>query len=286
MTPTDAVMPPVRQPNSAADAQLELPVARAKLAPTEKAAARAEIDAAIESPGVAIIMKIGYMRRRGDGVAFEGDMDMADALSLIVDVAQAQAAVPADRERILADARTKPGGLEGINAKVVSAICASMACVTSPEIQAAACGDDVLQIEGASEAQLAEWAKAAAGSGFVELLKKLLRHGARVDLYGQGGHTPIIAAAQNGQLAALRLCLAAPGGAAAAVEQDEVGITALALAAASGSTAEARSWGPDGAAADAAAWSGGGASEARSWGPGRAAAKAKEWRGAESRGEE
>ena len=45
--------------------------------------------------------------------------------------------------------------------------------------------------------------------------KKLLRHGARVDVFSKSGPNAIMWAAQNGQLAALRLCLAAPGGAAA-----------------------------------------------------------------------
>ena len=51
---------------------------------------------------------------------------------------------------------------------------------------------------------------------------------------------PVLAAAQNGQLAALRLVLAAPGGEAAAVAQDEDGDTALGMAALGGRTAEAR----------------------------------------------
>ncbi len=73
-------------------------------------------------------------------------------------------------------------------------------------MQAAACGDDVLQIEGASEAQLVEWAKAAAGSGFVERLQKLLRHGARVDLLSEKDTlNAVTAAAQDGQLGALRV---------------------------------------------------------------------------------
>ena len=47
----------------------------------------------------------------------------------------------------------------------------------------------------------------------LELLKKLLRHGARVNVLQRGGSTAILQAAANGQLATLRLMLATPGGA-------------------------------------------------------------------------
>ena len=55
------------------------------------------------------------------------------------------------------------------------------------------------------------------------------------------GQTALFAAAMNGQLEALRLLLAAPGGEAAVNQQDPAsGTTALAQAAAAGCTAEAR----------------------------------------------
>jgi hypothetical protein len=50
----------------------------------------------------------------------------------------------------------------------------------------------------------------------------------------------VMAAAQNGQLAALRLVLAAPGGKEAAVAPDDDGDTPLLMAALGGRTAEAR----------------------------------------------
>jgi ankyrin repeat protein len=112
--------------------------------------------------------------------------------------------------------------------------------MAAPELQAAACGDDALRIEGASREQLAEWAVAAAGGGFVRLLQRLLAQGAPVDVVTRGGATAVMAAAQNGQLAALRLVLAAPGGEAAVNQQAKNGETALGLAALCGRTAEAR----------------------------------------------
>ena len=66
--------------------------------------------AAIEA-GVTIVMKIGRLVERG----FEPDDGMAQAISKVVDVGQAEAAVEADQVRILGIARSKPGGLAGLN---------------------------------------------------------------------------------------------------------------------------------------------------------------------------
>ena len=71
------------------------------------------------------------------------------------------------------------------------------------------------------------------------LLSTVYAHGPRVDIFVHGMNA-VTAAAQNGQLAALRLCLAAPGGAAAVDMLSGGGSMALALAAANGCTAEAR----------------------------------------------
>ena len=156
----------------------------------------AEVMAAIEA-GVTIVMKIGRLVGR----RFEPDRGMAQAIAKVVDVGQAEAAVEADQVRILGIARSKPGGLPGLNAAVVRAIMAALACMDAPELQAAACGDDALRIEGASREQLAEWAVAAAGGGFVRLLERLLAQGAPVD-DATPGMSAVMAAAQNGQLAA------------------------------------------------------------------------------------
>ena len=124
-----------------------------------------------------------------------------------------------------------PDGFEGINVVVRSFVRASRVCMGAPEVQAAACGDDSLDMERASKQQLAEWAKAAAGGGYVGLLRRLLAHGAPVDV-DVGNTTAVTAATMNGQLEALRLLLAAPGGEAAVNQQGSMtGTTALAEAA-------------------------------------------------------
>ena len=76
----------------------------------------AEVMAAIEAE-ITIVMKIGRLVGRG----FEPDRGMAQAIAKVVDVGQAEAAVEADRVRILGIARSKPGGLAGLNAAVTSA---------------------------------------------------------------------------------------------------------------------------------------------------------------------
>ena len=190
---------------------------------------------------VTVVMKTGRMVEKGSGeMGFEGDMAMTHALAELIDVSKAEAAVKADEEMIKGQAERMPGGLEGINRRATSAIGASRTSMKEPAIQAAACGDDALGIKDASQTQLDEWAKAAAGGGYRDLLRKLLDRGARVGVVVKGDLTAVMAAAFNGQLEALRMCLAAPDGEAAVNVQNSLGETALAVAAASGSAAEAK----------------------------------------------
>mgnify|MGYP002049055395 CR=1 FL=1 len=202
--------------------------------------------------GMAVVMKTGRL----NGNTFEPDLGMTHAIVAVVDVAQAKATKPSDEQMILHDgpegqpeeaaAKYKsqkegvPDGFEGINAEVRSFVGASRVCMCEPKVQAAACGDDSLDMERASKQQLAKWAWAAAGGGYLGLLRRLLAHGAPVDVVVRGS-TAVKAAAMNGQLEALRLLLAAPGGEAAVNQQEpNSGMTPLLCAASSGCTAEAR----------------------------------------------
>ena len=190
---------------------------------------------------VTVVMKTGRMVEKGSGeMGFEGDKAMTHALVHLIDVGKAEAAVKADEEMIKGQAERMPGGLEGINRRAVSAITASRTSMNEPAVQAAACGDDALGIKDASKTQLDAWAMAAAGGGYRDLLRKLLDRGARVGVVVSGNITAVMAAAQNGQLEALRMCLAAPDGEAAVNVQSSSGVTALAVAAATGSAAEAK----------------------------------------------
>ena len=129
--------------------------------------------------GMAVVMKTGRL----NGRKFEPDFAMTQAIVNVVDVSQAKATKPSDEQMILHDgpegqpeeaaAKYKsqkegvPDGFEGINAVVRSFVGASRVCMDAPEVQAAACGDDSLDMERASKQQLAQWAKAAAGGGYV-----------------------------------------------------------------------------------------------------------------------
>ena len=136
-----------------------------------------EVLAALDA-GVTIVMKTGRMVKDAagpGGVRFEGDMAMTQAVVNVIDVAQAEAAVESDRERHLGKAGERPGGLAKLNSDVCSAVRASRVGIKAPAVQAYACGDaKAIDVEGASQEQLDLWAKVAAGSGYVELLRKLV----------------------------------------------------------------------------------------------------------------
>lgn len=196
----------------------------------------AEVIAAIDAKCV-MVMKTGHLT---SSHGFKGDIEMTKAVSIVVDVEQAEAAVQEDRERILAQAKARPGGTYELNTKVTSAVRSSRGCVNQPEIQTAAMGDKgVINFETEDKTLINEYAKAAAGGGYLGLLESFLAKGADPGVVCRGGITSMTAAAQNGQLEAIRMMLKAPGGKKAAVEPDPDGDTALIMAAAVGCKAEA-----------------------------------------------
>ena len=77
-----------------------------------------EVVAAIKH-GLPIVMKTGRLAGR----RFEADMGMTQALVNIVDVAQAEAAVADDRDRILTMVRDEWGGFDALNAKGILMWC-------------------------------------------------------------------------------------------------------------------------------------------------------------------
>jgi hypothetical protein len=101
-----------------------------------------------------------------------------------------------------------PGGVDELNDLVRGVIITSMACWDSPEVLAAAMGDEgVLDIETGSPAQIQSWASAAAAGGYLHLLEKLLDAGAGPATLDCGMLSPMTSAAQSGQIAALQLIL-------------------------------------------------------------------------------
>jgi hypothetical protein len=77
----------------------------------------------------------------------QGNSDMTKALQNLIDIKQADALAPLDRERILSAVGSMEGGYEELNDRVRSCITGARACSSFPEVQAAACGDDVLDCE-------------------------------------------------------------------------------------------------------------------------------------------
>ena len=163
-----------------------------------------------------------FSTRAADGCrAFVADRTMMKTMAPLIDIEKAECMIQADYDRELGKVRAAEGGTDGLNAAVRRMIGAGQTSCDHPEVQAAACGDDgALQLDGASATQLAAWAMAAAGGGYDELLRKLLEAGADPLTEAAGGMTPLTAAAQSGMAEAVRLCLAAaPGGAAAAAKR-------------------------------------------------------------------
>lgn len=199
----------------------------------------AEVMAAVDVD-MAVIMKTGKMVSDSDkkgGIGFLGSHSMSHAVVNIIDVSQAEAAVDEDRKRILNQARNKPGGLDRINARVQSAVYASMVCYDLPKVQAAACGDASLDLNRATQAKIDEWGMAAAGGGYLALLKRTLDKGARAGVIVPGGVTAMSSAAFNNQPKSVKMLLdRAPDAKTAAVEPDEDGDTAISMAARGGAT--------------------------------------------------
>jgi hypothetical protein len=72
---------------------------------------------------------------------------MTKALQNLIDIKQADALAPMDRENILGEVGKMEGGYEELNDRVRSCITGARACSSFPEVQAAACGDDALDCE-------------------------------------------------------------------------------------------------------------------------------------------
>ena len=177
-----------------------------------------EVMTAIDSPGLAIVMKVGNMRQRRSGFSFKSNPLMAIAIGNIIDITQARATMADDLVMVRKLVNGRPGGAEALNTAVRSAITAGLMCTFEPAVQAAACGDRgalpssafsifVSQTFRPQRRLMTEWLTAAAGSGYVSIMSDLLERGAKPAAFNYGGMSPLIAAAQAGQPLALRLLL-------------------------------------------------------------------------------
>lgn len=171
-----------------------------------------EIQTAVNAPNCAVVMRIGEPdndKLSADGCPrFRPDNGMPKALTNLVDIAQAEAKMPEDRDRILNGVKAQKGGVQELNDVVRGVIITSMACGDAPEVLAAAMGDEgVLNIEHGTPAQIQTWACAAAAGGYDELLIKLLDAGAGPATLDKGMLSPLTSAAQAGQESSLKIIL-------------------------------------------------------------------------------
>ena len=187
-----------------------------------------EIMTAIHAPGVVVIMKFGemIMGEESDGgcdIKFRSMPCEVYNLSLMVDIGQAEAKVPADLAMVLGEVdKMFPGGRGEFNSEVRKIITASRCSMSAPEVQSWACGDrTALRLDAGEEGsgggpsydELYAWAYAAAGSGYLELLSALLSRGVDASRWheGPGPQTLLGSACISGQVECAKCILASVG---------------------------------------------------------------------------
>lgn len=165
-----------------------------------------EIQAAAMTQGMAVIMKGGSHHIKDDGsVEFNSNRDMLTILLFLVDIANAEATVPSDRERILQQVEQFEGGTEGLNNKVKGIISGSLSCVGDAVVQCAACGD-----RNAIEAVISrpDSIVTSAGAGYADLVRQLIASGADVRARDvQHGGTSMVFAAIGGHVNCMQILL-------------------------------------------------------------------------------
>jgi len=196
------------------------------------------VEAEARDKHFAVVMKVGNVAASKDssgGYAFQSNSDMTKALQNLIDVRQAEARDPADAVRILAAAAESEGSFELLNDRVRSCITGARACSSFPEIQAAACGDEVLDLTGSSQKKVNDWLKAASGAGYPWIVQKLLEHGGQPNTICTGNVTPLMSAVMSGNLEVAEMLLAkCPDRLAAVNRQRDDGTTPVNLAAGAG----------------------------------------------------
>jgi len=125
---------------------------------------------------------------------------MLDNLLWMMDIEQASASYDADRVRILEQVRQFPGFVAA-NQSFKGAVAGAMrGCMNQPAVIRAALGDVGPLSRLSSEQDLAGAIHGAAAAGLMGPLQMLLQRGVSVDMRGQYEMTPLISAAQAGQV--------------------------------------------------------------------------------------
>jgi hypothetical protein len=160
-----------------------------------------EIQAALEH-GVPILMRCGnFVTAANNGRAFRSDIDTLSNMGGLVNVERAEAAVAADKDRILASVRAMSGGCTALDSLIRGAITGGYFLAgdtaVAAAVRAAACGEpELLATLSLSEQQDALYA--AASGGFTRAVTALLAAGADVNELDDCEHSALISAAQGG----------------------------------------------------------------------------------------
>ena len=145
-----------------------------------------------------VVMLTGHCGTDG---SFEPQVEGLGYLATGLDVRQARATVPADRERILEHIRTGVG-FDELNRLAKGAMVGSPSCMKQPALLAAVCGDLAPLAALSGGAQLNEALSGAAGGGFLAPTQALLARAQEFNLDAQsddGGFTALMRSCFGGQ---------------------------------------------------------------------------------------
>lgn len=164
----------------------------------------AEMDAALNYYGIAIIMKCGEYNYINGQLTFIRKADMLGKLSVIVNIRNAEAKFEADRKRILDDVEKSKGGIDGLNARVRSAISGGRICIDNPILQCAACGDEIAIENILMDPNSLVF---VCGGGYMRLVDKLLNKGVNIETTNSEGFNALKAASRGGHRDCVSLLL-------------------------------------------------------------------------------
>jgi len=170
-----------------------------------------------------IVMKCGSFLH----ISFESDVGMLYNLSHTIDVDQAEATVPSDRDMIFDKILSFEGGMAGLNGKVKGVIWGAWTTCRHPELICASCGDAAAMNFVRERAK--EYFAIAAAGGFVAVLEDLLLWDGNLihSHKSQNGLTALQCAAEGGHLNCLQWLVEKGTN---TTEKNWYGMTALQLA--------------------------------------------------------
>jgi len=160
-----------------------------------------EIGAALKH-GKPVVMRCGRHCLQGNLVFFENDTEMLEKMYHLVNVMEAQATVPADRERILREVQEAEGGAAALDSLIKGAIVGAkaMAELQMPAVEAAACGEPEWLARLGTDA-MSSVLKASCAVGIENIFQVAIDAGVELDeseaveaftLAAKGGHLALM----------------------------------------------------------------------------------------------